>query len=508
MNRVLRPTQSVIAHVTVAVFGIITLGWYASFVLAPSHIGDPLAYFFLLIAEAIAMSQLLGVWGTMLFSGQGSVPVLHGVSLKTLLRRKVSVAVFVPVAGEPLSVIRRTLLAARNLTYPHFTYVLDDGDSPAVRSLAAELGIGYLCRPVHDGKKAGNVNYALSQVHTDYFVIFDSDHVARPNFLEKTLPYLLIDPNLAFVQTPQSFSNLTGFISGGTAEAQEIFYRHILLGKNTFNAAFCVGTNVIFRRRAIEEIGGIYDRSNSEDIWTSILLHERGWRSLYLPEVLAVGTAPDTLASYFKQQFRWARGGLEIFFTHNPLFQPLSWDQKLQYLHSSMHFLSSVPILLFYLLPLLYVYFDLKPLATPEGLLVWARHFLPYYLMIFVTLLYLLGRWPLWRGLVAATAAFPAHLAAIISVVTGVSTRWTVTGVIRKQTDYVKSVAPQLLLLLLSLGAIPVLLLASSPQLTDFMVSLWLAWNSAVLLSVCKRAFTRFSPAPAARPSYSYASLS
>lgn len=467
--------------------GLVSLAWYGAFLFSPQHIGHPFAYILLILAEIISMSQLIGLWGTLLITppAQASLP-----TKRNPLKRGQSMAVFVPVAGEPLPTIQETVTAARDLKLKHRTIILDDGASDEVAALAEELGVEYVRRPNRNGRKASNINYGLKKIKTTFFAIFDSDHVAHPDFLRLTVPHLVTRPNLAFVQTPQFFANRDSFISGGTAEAQEIFYRHIQPGKNVFNAAFCVGTNVIFRREAIDDIGGLYDKSNSEDIWTSILLHEKGWDSLFIPDVLAVGQAPQTVASYFRQQFRWARGGLEIFFTHNPLLQNLSLDQKLQYLHTTMHYLSSFSILIFYILPLLYVYFGWRPLEAPEGLFNWIIHFLPYYLMIFFLTIHLLGRFPLWRSFVTATTAFPAHLAALLSVITGTNIRWSVTGVIRRQTDYIKSVAPHLLLLLLSLGAIPILM-TETDQPLSFMISFWLLWNSAVLVSICKRAWPR-----------------
>ena len=63
----------------------------------------------------------------------------------------------------------------------------------------------------------------------------------------------------------------------------------------------------------------MYTASKSEDVWTSLMLHERGWRSVYIPDELAVGDAPDTIEGFTKQQQRWATGGFEILMTHNPL---------------------------------------------------------------------------------------------------------------------------------------------------------------------------------------------
>ena len=51
------------------------------------------------------------------------------------------------------------------------------------------------------------------------------------------------------------------------------------------------------------------------------MLHERGWKTIYIPKTLAVGDAPETIEAYTKQQLRWATGGFEILLTHNP-FSP------------------------------------------------------------------------------------------------------------------------------------------------------------------------------------------
>ena len=146
----------------------------------------------------------------------------------------------------------------------------------------------------------------------EFFVIFDADFAPDPEFLHETMPYFATD-KVAFVQTPQIYGNLKSVLSRGSGYMQSVFYALIQSGKNRFNAAFCVGTNVVFRRNAIADIGGMYQKSKSEDIWTSILLHERGWRSVYTGKMLAVGDTPETVEAYSKQQLRWATGAFEIF---------------------------------------------------------------------------------------------------------------------------------------------------------------------------------------------------
>ena len=65
------------------------------------------------------------------------------------------VDVFIPTYNEDLDIIEATMIGCGKITYPHTTYVLDDGDRPQVRELAAHLGCGYITRPTHEHAKAG-----------------------------------------------------------------------------------------------------------------------------------------------------------------------------------------------------------------------------------------------------------------------------------------------------------------------------------------------------------------
>ena len=144
------------------------------------------------------------------------------------------------------------------------------------------------------------MNNGLSHGTGDFFAIIDADFIPEKFFITHLLSYMA-NPEVAFVQSPQSYSNTNNFIAHGTSTAQEIFYNYVQPAKNSSNSAFCVGTNVLFRREAINEIGGMFELDHSEDIWTSLMLHEHGWKSIYTTRVLAVGQAPDTIMAYLKQ---------------------------------------------------------------------------------------------------------------------------------------------------------------------------------------------------------------
>jgi cellulose synthase (UDP-forming) len=434
---------------------------YLGYLIQPEFRGDLLPYTLVLIAEIFIIFQGLMAFWTIL-SGRsnprsyeyhdaqnklftpvgGSKSAVKELDRKSarmarvapleLHRKPITIDVFIPVYGEPIEEIRETAIAARDMYGLHKTFILDDGKSDDVMHLAKKINVGYVRRPTNQNAKAGNLNYALDRTNGDFFLILDADFVAEPDFLYETLPFFE-DPQLAFVQTPQYYTNQTNFVSNGASFMQHVFYSLIQSGKNRFNSSFCVGTNVVFRRSAIESIGGIYDKSKSEDIWSSLLLHEKGFRSVYIPTLLAVGKTPDTLMAYSKQQLRWATGSFEIFLRRNPLFiKRLSVDQRLQYLTTTSYYFIGFSVLLLLLLPPLQIFFNLSPISTEIPIWQWALMYSGFYLTQLVLAFYTMGGLKL-RTLVLANASFPIYIKAFFNALFRRNQTWKATN---SMTEY------------------------------------------------------------------------
>lgn len=486
-------SPSLVLLVLLATLGILA---YAAFLLNPASRGDWLPYTLVIVAELILITHaLLSMW-TILSGSQDPRDFAFHHAKTALFRGKdtsldrfvgdprdwqmylddqeISVDVFITTYGESVDVIRKTVAAAVALHGNHLTWVLDDGRSDAVRALAAELGARYVRRLSTGGAKAGNVNHALTLASGDFFAIFDADFVPAPDFLIETVPFFS-NGNVAFVQTPQTYGNLHNVISRGAGYMQAMFYRFIQPGRNRFNAAFCVGTNVIFSRTAVDDIGGMYTDSKSEDVWTSLMLHERGWRTIYIPQTLAVGDAPDTVEAYTKQQLRWATGGFEILFGHNPLGfrRKLTLDQRLQYLVTASFYLTGICPLLLVLVPPLEIYFDLRPMNLTTTVFTWILYYAGFYVMQIVLAFYTMGSFR-WETLMLATASAPIYLAALINVLVGREQKWSATGDRSKSSSPFNFMIPQVLffvfLLLTSVVAI-------ARDLDNGVLTLATAWN-------------------------------
>ncbi|WP_183093969.1 glycosyltransferase [Nocardioides stalactiti] len=168
-----------------------------------------------------------------------------------------TVDVFITTYNEPVDLVMVTALAALEIAWPHETYILDDGARPEMEAAARAAGIGYLVRsgdwagrPRH--AKAGNLNNALLQTHGEFLLILDADQIPKPEILHRTLGWFE-DPDMALVQTPQWFSNVTDTDPLGSQAP--LFYGPIQQGKDGWNAAFFCGSNAVIRREALMRLG-------------------------------------------------------------------------------------------------------------------------------------------------------------------------------------------------------------------------------------------------------------
>ena len=265
----------------------------------------------------------------------------------------------IPTCGEPLPVLERCLLACSRLDYPRLRlWVLDDAGRPEVAALAAHHGCRYHHRPERLHAKAGNLNAGLNLIDGELVAVFDADFVPQRHFLQRTIG-LLMDPEVALVQTPQHFLNADPVMRNLAMEAwllpdEESFYRWIEPVRSSWNAVVCAGTSFLARRAALESVGGFVEAAISEDLVTGMVLASRGWRLVYLGEKLSAGLAAETMLDFVRQRQRWAAGTLQALrLPQGPLRLPgLSLGQRLAYLEGALHWFNTVPRLLLLLMPL------------------------------------------------------------------------------------------------------------------------------------------------------------
>jgi cellulose synthase (UDP-forming) len=251
---------------------------------------------------------------------------------------------FVP-GSESIDMLESTLRGILATDYPHDTWVLDEGNDPAVRRLCQRLRVYHFSRygrrEFHHERgifltksKAGNHNSWYIQHAHNYDIVaqVDSDFQVSPEFLTRTLGYFR-NPRVAFVGTPQIYGNMSNWIARGAAQQTYLFYGPVMRALSRRKMALLIGANHIVRVAALHDVGW-YRGHLTEDLATGIRLHAARWESVYVPEPLAVGEGPTTWTAYFSQQYRWAFGCMNIFFSHAPRI-----NYKMRIKHGLLYFL-------------------------------------------------------------------------------------------------------------------------------------------------------------------------
>lgn len=275
-----------------------------------------------------------------------------------------TVDIMIPTYNEDLSVVKPTIYAALGIDWPKDklnVYVLDDGNRDDFKAFAAQVGVHYIRRAVHNHAKAGNINHALKKSNGEYVAIFDCDHVPTCSFLQLTMGWFFKDPKLAIIQTPHHFfspdpfeRNLGRFRQ--TPNEGTLFYGLIQDGNDTWDATFFCGSCAIMSRKALNEVGGIATETVTEDAHTSLRLHRHGYTSAYIRIPLAAGLATESLSAHIGQRIRWARGMTQILRLDSPLLgKGLKLPQRLCYFNAMLSFLSGIPRIIFLVAPLAFL---------------------------------------------------------------------------------------------------------------------------------------------------------
>jgi cellulose synthase/poly-beta-1,6-N-acetylglucosamine synthase-like glycosyltransferase len=270
--------------------------------------------------------------------------------------------------GEPAEMAMKTLLGAKNIKYPAGkvdVWLLDETCDYDLQIFCIHNNIHYFSRAgikmwntqppknslimrflqsfniencyvdsyrdtlrdshdLHFAAKTKHGNYNSWMAYLDLYNInydivagVDTDQVPLSNYLTRILGYFN-DPNVAYAVGPQVYGNCSQGLSGVVArwsESQASFFQStIQRAANTSSSAMFVGTNYAIRLDALKQVGG-FKPCITEDMATGLAIHaeknpvtELNWKSVYTPDVLAIGEGPDNWGPYFTQQWRWAAG--------------------------------------------------------------------------------------------------------------------------------------------------------------------------------------------------------
>jgi len=384
--------------------------WYAPWLVAHADVGVGWVGIPFVAANLLVVASMLV---TFVNNWRRSVPPVRLV----LRGREPVVAVVIPTCGEPPSMVARTARSVLRQDWPRERLVVvvsDDARSPAIADVTRSLALKnpgatvVYHQPPRRGSperrgdaKAGNLNSAVERLdrecgRIDFVETRDADdEVGDPSFLRQCVGQLLADENLAFVQTIKEVR----VSAGDPFNNNELdFYRGSMYAKNAANAVFSCGSGVVWRRFALDDIGGFPTWNLVEDLQSGVEALRRGWRALYLPIVGALAQyAPEDIPVVYKQRGTWALDTVRLVVWGG--LRGLTFRQRLHFLEMALFYLQSFALLGFVLASAVWFTAGVYPLASDQ--LSHAEHFLPFGVAVELFVVTLFTGHPLtavWRG--------------------------------------------------------------------------------------------------------------
>ena len=455
-----------------------------------------------------------GGWGTAISLATygaeiyGFLVVLHHYSIATRSLDRTttppdakfspSVDIYVASYNEDADILTRTLVGCQAIDYPNKqVYLLDDGRRPEIAELCRKLGVHYIDRDNNKGAKAGNLNNALGRTSGDFIVTFDADHVPVSSFLAETLGHFR-DERVALVQSAHHFFNPDLFQDRlrsheYIANEQDMFYHIVQPGRDVHNAAFYCGSGAVFRRAALDDVGGFAMTTITEDLHTTMLLHGRGWKSVYVNRDLSAGLAPESFDGYVTQRRRWSKGTMQVMLLRGGLWlRGLTVKQRIHYFATLWYWFYGIPRVIYLVAPLFFLLLGVQPLVV-HNMNDLLAFYLPH-LFVSVAAFQLVNRGMrriFWSDIYESCIAVQMALAALAFPFTGGRVNFAVTP---KGSDAAKKKSrstrdlwlPQaVLLILLAVGLVKggaSLATFTADRDSTLINMFWAAYNLVVLL--------------------------
>ncbi|KAL4281484.1 hypothetical protein GQ457_03G028100 [Hibiscus cannabinus] len=239
------------------------------------------------------------------------------------------VLVQIPMYNEK-EVYQLSIGAACGLQWPAdriIIQVLDDSTDPAIKTLVqlecqrwASKGVNvrYEIRDNRNGYKAGALKEGMKHSYVkqcEYVAIFDADFQPEPDFLSRTIPFLVNNPELGLVQARWKFVNSDECLMTRMQE-MSLDYHFIVeqeVGSSTYAFFGFNGTAGVWRISAINEAGGWKDRTTVEDMDLAVRASLKGWKFVYVGDLKVKNELPSAFKAYRFQQHRWSCGPANLF---------------------------------------------------------------------------------------------------------------------------------------------------------------------------------------------------
>ena len=280
-----------------------------------------------------------------------------------------SVTIQLPIYNEKY-VAKRLVDAVCNMDYPKNQMnimVLDDSDDDTVDLLEKTVNhyktqgfqIEHIRRGTRKGYKAGALKYAMEITSSEFVAIFDADFIPPISFLKKVIPHFS-KPNIGFIQcrwghVNENYSTIT------KVQALSLDFHFLIEQKAKSNSHIFMnfnGTAGIWKRDCIEDAGGWHTATLVEDLDLSYRAQMKGWKCIFLPDIVVDAELPVQMNAAKRQQFRWAKGSIQCatkLIFDIAVKRKVSIEAKIQaFLRLTLHIVYPLLLIQFLALPILF----------------------------------------------------------------------------------------------------------------------------------------------------------
>jgi cellulose synthase/poly-beta-1,6-N-acetylglucosamine synthase-like glycosyltransferase len=174
------------------------------------------------------------------------------------------------------------------------------------------VDIEYVHRADRTGYKAGALDHGLRTAKGDFVALFDADFVPNADFLEKTIHYFT-DDKVGCIQARWGHINKEYSI---LTRLQSIFLDgHFMMehaARNRSGRFFNFsGTAGMWRKTTIADAGGWQHDTLTEDLDLSFRAQLKGWRFVFVPDLVTPAELPVDMNGFKSQQHRWVKGSMQ-----------------------------------------------------------------------------------------------------------------------------------------------------------------------------------------------------
>jgi len=279
-----------------------------------------------------------------------------------------TITIQLPIYNEKY-VAKRLVDAVCAMDYPKekmVIMVLDDSDDETVDLLFDVVAkykkdgfqIEHIRRGTRKGYKAGALKYAMTITDTEFVAIFDADFIPPNWFLKKAMPHF-VKSNIGLVQCRWGHVN-ENYSAITQAQALSLDFHFLIEQKAKSNSNLFMnfnGTAGIWRCDCIADAGGWHTATLVEDLDLSYRAQMKGWKCLFLPDIVVDAELPVQMNAAKRQQFRWAKGSIQCaikLLTDIALKRKVSVEAKIQaFVQLTRHIVYPLMLIQFLTLPIL-----------------------------------------------------------------------------------------------------------------------------------------------------------